>query len=77
MNQIKNLLTAGARNEQVLSEHSDVELQKDFSLSFLMLAEVDHQVSRRDMHEQARDLKQGHASHLTDFFFCCFFVLVR
>lgn len=67
MNQIKNLLTAGARNEQVLSEHLDAELQKDFSLSFLMFTDADQQVPHTDMREQARDPKRGQASHLIDF----------
>lgn len=52
MNQMKNLLTAVAGNEQV-SQHLDVELQKDFSLSFLVLGGVDQQVPHMDMHEQA------------------------
>lgn len=66
---MKNLLTAVAGNEQV-SQHLDVELQKDFSLSFLVLGGVDQQVPHMDMHEQARDPKCGQASHSIVFFFC-------
>lgn len=67
MHQIKNLLTAQARNEQVLLEHLGAELQKEFSLSFLMLADADQEVPHADVHEQASDPKQGQTSHLMDF----------
>lgn len=46
---LQKLLTAGARNEQVLSDHLAGELQKEFSLSFLILADADHRVSQMDM----------------------------
>lgn len=51
----------------MLSEHLDVALQKYFSVSFSVLADVDHQVPHIDKNEQARDPKQGQARHLIDF----------
>lgn len=48
----------------MLSEHLDVELQKHFSLSFSMLADVDHQVPHINKRE---DPKQGQSRHLIDF----------
>lgn len=68
---MKNLLTAVAGNEQV-SQHLDVELQKDFSLSFLVLGGVDQQVPHMDMHEQAWSKSKMWAGKPFDrfFFFC-------
>lgn len=58
MNQIKNLLTARARNEQVSSEHLDVEFQNGFSLSSFML-EIDQQVPHTKMREEAGGTKRA------------------